>query len=296
MDLNNDGNLDILSGSYSHDDSPMAGLLQVLWGQAGRAFAPAAPLRGTDDKPLIIPPSEAEEHGDMESICTRPMAVDWDHDGDLDLVVGNFRGSFYLFRGEGDGRFLPQPEPIMAGSKPLHIDGAHSDPFPVDWDGDGDLDLVSGSSSGGVQWARNAAPPGEPPAFQGFEQLIAPPTGPLQECVAKNGLLSEEEVNQPSMQTRVWVDDVNQDGRLDLLVGDRITLSAPAAGLSLADYKARRKQWDDAWDDLAKERAEAGNNSARQTGVSVKIQNLYREWEEFEFSQDTGFVWLYLGQ
>mgnify|MGYP000981136436 CR=1 FL=1 len=119
MDLNNDGNLDILSGSYSRDDSPMAGLFQVLWGQAGRAFAPPKPLLGTDDEPLIIPPSEADERGYFESICTRPMAVDWDRDGDLDLVVGNFQGNFNLFRGEGDGGFLPQPEPIMAGSKPL---------------------------------------------------------------------------------------------------------------------------------------------------------------------------------
>ncbi|NJN14803.1 MAG: hypothetical protein HC813_04155 [Planctomycetes bacterium] len=33
MDLNGDGNIDILSGSYSRQDRDMAGLFQVLWGR-----------------------------------------------------------------------------------------------------------------------------------------------------------------------------------------------------------------------------------------------------------------------
>ena len=76
-----------------------------------------------------------------ENICTRPFAVDWDGDGHLDLVVGNFAGTFYWFKGEGKGKFQPKPEMIKAGDEPLKIPGHHSDPFVIDWDGDGDLDL-----------------------------------------------------------------------------------------------------------------------------------------------------------
>ncbi|HXJ59176.1 MAG TPA: hypothetical protein VNU68_21155 [Verrucomicrobiae bacterium] len=53
----------------------MAGLFQVLWGEAGGKFKPASVLNGTDHKPLIIPIEDEKEL--IEKICTRPMAVDW---------------------------------------------------------------------------------------------------------------------------------------------------------------------------------------------------------------------------
>ncbi len=90
----------------------MAGLFQVLWGQSDGTFKKAATLNGTDGKPLIIP---VEGGNWIENICTRPFAVDWDGDGHLDLVVGNFAGTFYLFKGQGKGKFLPKPEQIKAG-------------------------------------------------------------------------------------------------------------------------------------------------------------------------------------
>jgi hypothetical protein len=52
--------------------------------------------------------------------------------------------------------------------KPLKIEGHHSDPFVVDWDGHGDLDLLSGSSEGGVQWAENRAGSEKAPQLELF--------------------------------------------------------------------------------------------------------------------------------
>ncbi len=50
---------------------------------------------------------------------------------------------------------------MKAGDQPLKIEGYHCDPFVIDWDGDGDLDLLSGSSEGGVQWAENTRRDGQ---------------------------------------------------------------------------------------------------------------------------------------
>src|SRR6516165_11243051 len=145
-------------------DKDMAGLFQVLYGKADGTFRKAEVLKGTDGEPLIIPLDDPKQI--VENICTRPFAVDWDGDGHLDLVVGNFAGSFYWFPGEGKGQFRPKPEAIQVGGKPLKIDGHHSDPFAIDWDGDGDLDLVSGSASGGVQWSENVAGAGKLPELR----------------------------------------------------------------------------------------------------------------------------------
>src|SRR5947208_7640678 len=190
-------------------DKAMAGLFQVLYGKADGTFRKAEVLKGTDGEPLIIPVRSKPGKGDdwVNNICTRPFAVDWDGDGHLDLVVGTFPGSFYLFKGRGDGKFLPKPDQIKAGEEPLKVEGHHGDPFVVDWDGDGDLDILSGSAEGGVVWAENKAGKGKVPDLQPFRTLIKP--GRITEYGEP---LSESELTGPTRDTRVWVADVNGDG------------------------------------------------------------------------------------
>ncbi len=93
----------------------MAGLFQVLHGKADGTFRRAEVLKGTDGEPLIIPLNGRQM---TENICTRPFAVDWDGDGRLDLVVGNFAGTFHLFKGQGKGKFRRCPKRSRAAASP----------------------------------------------------------------------------------------------------------------------------------------------------------------------------------
>src|SRR5688572_14911379 len=105
----------------------MAGLFQVLWGEKGGSFRPAEVLTGSDGKELLLPAGSGEQV-DVDRICTRPFAADIDADGKLDIVSGNFSGTFAFFRGEGGGKFAPAASWLDAGGARLSVP-AHGDPF-----------------------------------------------------------------------------------------------------------------------------------------------------------------------
>jgi hypothetical protein len=214
--------------------------------------------------------------------------VDWDGDGHLDLVVGNFSGTFYWFKGLGKGKFQPKPELIKANGLPLRIQGAHSDPFVIDLDGDGALDLVSGSSDGGVYWARNKASKGKMPDLEPFRPLIKP-----RPPVKQGQPLRESDLTGPTYATRVWVADVNGDGKLDLIVGDSVTLVSPAKGISDEEFKKKYAAWEKTFQAAMAKLNSARDATARQK-ATAEYQKLYSQRSAFMHEEMTGFVWLYL--
>jgi hypothetical protein len=91
-----------------------------------------------------------------------PHAVDWDADGDVDLVVGDEDGRVALIEHTGkleDG--VPQfAEPRYFRQQQDEIDlGVLATPVGVDWDGDGDEDLLAGNSAGYVLFLENLSGP-----------------------------------------------------------------------------------------------------------------------------------------
>ncbi|MEK7468574.1 MAG: VCBS repeat-containing protein [Planctomycetota bacterium] len=282
MDLNGDGKVDILSGSYSRDEGDMAGLFQVLWGVEGGGFKAPAVLNGTDGQPLII-----ADDDDIPRICTRPTAVDLNGDGKLDIVSGNFAGTFAFFPGEGEGRFAPKHTLLTgADGASLNVDD-HSDPFFVDWDGDGDLDLLSGSASGGVSLFVNLGSKKEAK----FGKPVA--LVPAVENEPSGARMGDEWLKGPQSDTRVWADDLNGDGKLDLLIGDSVTLVYPAAGLEVAQAREKLAEWSARMEKAgAALRAGGGPTAEDKKKYQEEWQKLRKERETIVREDSTGFVWV----
>ncbi len=297
MDLNGDGNIDILSGSYSRMENDMAGLFQVLYGAKDGTFAKPTAVLGTDGEPLIIDTDGSEGDVDIGRICTRPTAVDIDGDGNLDIVTGNFGGTFAVFWGGAEG-FDPLSSMLTnTKGKNLHV-AHHSDPTFADWDGDGDLDLISGSDGGGVVMFPNVGSKTEP-SFGKSVTLVKPAPEPNWGGPTQFG---DDHIQGPGRSTRVSVADVNGDGKHDLLIGDAASINTPAEGLSIEECRKRMAEWEKEMQAIQKDmpRFESQEDWENMTdeetkafeAAQEKMMKHYDKRATFINERSTGFVWL----
>jgi hypothetical protein len=139
-------------------------------------------------------------------------AVDWDDDGDLDLVLGAYDGKLFVRVNEGsqtEPAFATESIMLTDGDAPLEVPGRDAIPKIADWDSDGQFDILSGSGEGGAYWLRNVGTKGAP-AFAS-PQAIIQPTDPGGESA---------DPAWPGERTQACATDYDGDGDLDLLVGD----------------------------------------------------------------------------
>jgi hypothetical protein len=199
-DLDGDGALDMLSGSYP-------GELYWFARRLDGTFAARKTIARDGGVPLkCVSPNLA--------LAIAPAAADWDGDGDVDLVLGNIAGEVLLALNEGTrtNPIFAAPRPLACATGPIKVAG-DAGPCIADWNGDGVPDLLVGSATGEVVWFENVGSPAAP-------SLAAPRV-----LVAKNA-------GSIGLRAKPCVCDWNADGRADLLVGDFTTAQAEVPALS----------------------------------------------------------------
>jgi hypothetical protein len=128
---------------------------------------------GTSEKPVYAAAEKVMASGRPVDPYGMPSPSwgDFDGDGDLDLLCGEFRDSFTYYENTGT-----RTKPVYAtgrqlttAGQPLVMDLCMITPTAVDFDGDGDLDLVCGDEDGRVALIENTGR-----VVEGIPQFLPP--------------------------------------------------------------------------------------------------------------------------
>ena len=177
-DLDGDGDLDLLLGNKIQPGERNTGRL-YWYENTGTRAAPRLVLRGA------LPLSGQYHYA--------PASGDLDGDGRVDLLVGSFGSRLAWWKADGRGSVTLADSALVTITR-----GSHTTPALGDLDGDGDLDLLVGRSSGYLTYFRNDG----------------------SKSVPRFTLVSDEwEGMRPGRRSAPHLSDLDGDADLDLLVG-----------------------------------------------------------------------------
>ena len=147
-DFDGDGDLDLICGEFLDGFT----YFQNTGSRTQPHYAGGAKLVMANGEPLKM---------DLQMIV--PIAFDWDKDGDKDLIVGDEDGRVAFV--ENTGKFNQHNLPVFLA--PVYFQqqadtlkcGALATPVGADWDGDGDMDILSGNTAGYIEFFENLSGP-----------------------------------------------------------------------------------------------------------------------------------------
>lgn len=148
-DFDGDGDLDLLTGEFLDGFT----YYENTGTRTAPVYAAGRPVHTPDGARLRM---------DLQMIV--PVAFDWNRDGHPDLIVGDEDGRVAYVR--HTGRLDASRTPVFEAPRYFRQQadtlksGALATPVTVDWDGDGDLDILSGNTAGYIEWFENLSGPG----------------------------------------------------------------------------------------------------------------------------------------
>ena len=208
MDWNDDGKMDLVAG-----DSRGNVTLFLNTGVRGSPKLAAREPVEADGKPITASRKVYKRTGgrtvvdrtitgshELAQIYSKIHVADWDGDGLEDLLVGH-SSTVIMYKNVGTAS-APRLQAPVALDSPDGRWPSRPSPYVVDWDGDGKKDLLLGSERPKVYFHRNLGTNKEPQLARG--QLL--------------------DLKGPGFERgyrcRIDVTDWNNDGKLDLLVGN----------------------------------------------------------------------------
>lgn len=203
-DWDRDGDLDLLCGEFLDGFT----YFENIGKRTQPEYAAGRRLQHRG-KPLVM---------DLQMIV--PVAIDWDRDSDLDLIVGDEDGRMALIENTGKlsdrmPQFLP-PRYFRQQAHEVKC-GALATPVTFDWDADGDQDILCGNTAGYVEFFENRSGPGvEQPRWAGPRRLEA--GGDVIRVQAGYNGSIQGPAEAKWGYTSPWVTDWDHDGLPDLMI------------------------------------------------------------------------------
>ena len=180
-----------------------------------------------------------------------PQFVDFNGDGNLDIVAGIFDGSPYVAIGDGNHWRQPtqildkngdrivlnaywdyenkhwadtdrcDPEHNMPTSGGKAVEGHLTSAIALDWDNDGDFDLLLGDHKGGYVYLRRNLGSNQAPKFATKNEVVMAGGSPM---------------HDPGTVATLRSVDWNADGKLDLMIGGMGDTSGNGGGGGVKVY------------------------------------------------------------
>ena len=141
-DFDGDGDLDLLCGEFRDTFT----YFQNIGSRTQPRYAAGKKLMIGNDLLTM----------DLQMIL--PVAFDWDRDGDMDLICGDEDGrvAFIEHTGKIEKGVPVFKNPVYFRQKAAPVKfGALATPFGVDWDSDGDDDIICGNTAGYIGFIEN---------------------------------------------------------------------------------------------------------------------------------------------
>lgn len=158
----------------------------------------------------------------VELCMFAPTKADWNNDGRMDIIASEEDGRTAFYENTGrmkDGAPLFKPGVYLKQPANNLKFGCLATPYGVDWDGDGDMDLISGNSSGKIAVFENLSGAGVARPKWAPPKMLTVKGRPIRTMAGWGGS-PQGPVERKWGYSVVSVGDWDGDGYLDVMAND----------------------------------------------------------------------------